>query len=389
MLTACSSTYMPPNSEITNQVLAPVTTIPAVKEVHLNQANTPTIPYSTILSPASTIPEVPVPPINITNENAPFFVQEFLKKTPSIKYPEEVAQILAQQQVNNEVLRLIKPPTQTLRRNWLVYRSRFIEPIRIQAGVQFWHTHRDLLRRVEQEFGVDTSVIVGIIGVESIFGRYTGNFNVLNTLYTLAFYYPEVHNKKVRETMFQKQLADYIVWVQSTQTPYTPKNYYASMSAYNHLGSFAGAMGMPQFMPESVRKYAIDYDKDGVINLTTSVADITASVANFLKQHGWRTNENIILPVAGTPENIALLKANATGKPQPTMQLKDLPSLNIDYAAYRVNADTPFLVVDLPSGNDIAYTLGLYNFYVLTRYNQSFFYALSVHELGQAIKASL
>jgi membrane-bound lytic murein transglycosylase B len=395
MLNGCSSN--PINAGNTNSIITQLTNLPAaqipsVKEVTLTQAtsnpsnsNINNIPQN-ITIPYAAIPEVQK---NTINTNVPFFVQEFIKNNPSIKYPQEVAQALAQQQVNDEVIRLIKPAAQVLRRNWLVYRSRFIEPIRIKAGIQFWQTHRELLSRVEQEFGVDAAAIVGIIGVESIFGRYTGNFNVFNTLYTLAFYYPDTPNKKARETMFQKQLADYILWVQSMQPPYAPANYYASMGAYNHIGSFAGAMGMPQFMPESVRLYAVDYDKDGVINLTSSIPDIVASVANFLKQHGWRTNENVMLPVADTPENMALLKANATGKPQPNMHLKDLPSLNIDYAAYRVNGDTPFVVVDLPSGNDVVYTLGLYNFYVLTRYNQSFFYALSVHELGQAIKVGL
>ncbi len=317
-------------------------------------------------------------PKNKTNyklpENTPFFIADFIKNNPELDNPEQIVNLLTQQTPNDQVIKLISPATQPLRKNWLVYRSKFVEPVRIKSGISFWNQNIDLLKKVEQEFKVDASIIVGIIGVESIFGRQMGNFNVLNTLYTLSFYYPETYNKKDREKMFQKQLVSYINWSQ------TSKN-----NQYNHIGSFAGAMGMPQFMPESIQKYAVDYDKDGIINLTSSVPDVVASVANFLKQHGWKYGEKVILNVDQTSENVALLKANATGKPKPSLKFEDLPSLNLNYANHGLKPDTKMLVVDLPSGNDIEYKIGLENFYVLTRYNQSFFYALSVYELGKAI----
>jgi membrane-bound lytic murein transglycosylase B len=299
---------------------------------------------------------------------------DFIKNNVEIDNPEAVATLLMQQEANQQVVKLVSPASQPLRKNWLVYKSKFIEPTRIKSGVNFWNQNSELLAKVENEFQVDASVIVGIIGVESIFGKHMGNFNVLNTLYTLAFYYPDTPNKQAREQMFQKQLANYIVWTQSNQA-----------NMYTHIGSFAGAMGMPQFMPESIQKYAIDYDNDGTINLSTSIPDVVASVANFLKQHGWKSGEKVILDVDKTPENIALLKANATGKPKPSLTFQDLPSLNFNYANNGLNPDTKLLVVDLPSGSDVDYKIGLENFYVLTRYNQSFFYALSVYELGKSI----
>jgi membrane-bound lytic murein transglycosylase B len=265
------------------------------------------------------------------------------------------------------------PAKEVSRKNWQVYRSKFIEPIRIKAGQEFIANNKALLDKVQTEYGVDSSIIAAIIGVESIYGRYIGNFNVLNTLYTLAFYYPDTPNKTAREIMFQKQLAEYIIWAQD-------------QGSFNHYGSYAGAMGMPQFMPESIRQYAVDYDKDGQIDLINSIPDVVASVANFLKKHGWRQGERIVLDVEPSYENIALLKANATGKPQANLTFSDLPSLKFDYKAIGLAINTPLLVIDLPSGNDVEYKLGLYNFYVLTRYNQSFFYALSVYELANAIK---
>ena len=315
--------------------------------------------------------------------NTPAFIADFIKNNPEIGQPDKIAELLMQQTSNEQVIKLISPASQPLRKNWLVYRSKFVEPMRIKAGVNFWKENSALLKKIEEEFKVDAHIIVGIIGVDSIFGRNMGNFDVLNTLYTLSFYYPNTPNKKEREQMFQKQLASYIVWNQSNNSDNS--NIAINSSNYNHTGSFAGAMGMPQFMPISIQKYAIDYDKDGIINLSSSIPDVLASVANFLKQHGWKAGEKVILDVNKTPENIALLKANATGKPKPALTFKDLPSLNFNYTNYGLSADTKILVVDLPSGSDIEYKIGLENFYVLTRYNQSFFYALSVYELGNSM----
>jgi len=309
-----------------------------------------------------------------SNTEIPLFINDFIKVNPKIKNPAYIAKILAQQVPNQTSIKLMMPAKEVSRKNWQVYRSKFIEPIRIKAGQEFMANNKVLLDKVQNEYGVDAFIIAAIIGVESIYGRYVGNFNVLNTLYTLAFYYPDTPNKISREIMFQKQLANYIIWAQEQG------------NNFNHYGSYAGAMGMPQFMPESIRQYAIDYDKDGIINLTGSIPDVVASVANFLKKHGWKTGEKVVLDIEPSYENIALLKANATGKPQANLTFNDLPSLNFDYKAIGLASNTPLLVIDLPSAYDVEYKLGLYNFYVLTRYNQSFFYALSVYELANAIK---
>jgi hypothetical protein len=137
-------------------------------------------------------------------ENIPFFIKDFIKNNPEINNPEQAVNLLIRQSPNEEAIKLVSPALQPLRKNWLVYRSKFIEPVRIKAGIDFWHDNKELLKKVEEEFKVEAHIIIGIIGVESVFGRHMGNFNVLNTLYTLSFYYPETPNKKDREKMFQK-----------------------------------------------------------------------------------------------------------------------------------------------------------------------------------------
>jgi membrane-bound lytic murein transglycosylase B len=372
LLSACSSTMQnQQNAQLPiNQIPMPPITPPISSSNNsFNNSNLNNI-SSTAVLPSKIRGSYTLP------QNTPLFIIDFIKKYPQIEQAVEAAQILQQQKVNQEVIKLVSPSTQPLRKNWLVYRSKFIEPIRINAGVRFWRENSQLLDNVSSEFGVDPAAIVGIIGVESIYGRQMGNFNVLNTLYSLSFYYPESANKLKRENMFQQQLADYLAWA-------------GTQNNYSHLGSYAGALGMPQFMPQSLLKYAVDYDKDGKINLSSSIPDVVASVANFLKQHGWKTGENVVLDVAPTTANISILKSNATGKPQATQSLKNLSGLEFNAQMYGINQDTPLLVVDLPVGNDVAYKLGMHNFYVLTRYNQSFFYALSVYELGKTIQSQL
>ncbi|XHO03976.1 hypothetical protein ACEQUB_00842 [Ralstonia syzygii] len=174
------------------------------------------------------------------------------------------------------VARLILPPPTPARRSWTAYRGRFIEPVRISAGVQFWQQYGDTLRRAEAEFGVPADVVVGILGVETIYGRDMGNFRVMDALTTLAFDYPDTPNREERSTMFRNQLKDFLLWCRDTGT-----------DAFSVLGSYAGAVGIPQFMPTSIREYALDYDRDGRIDLRNSAVDAIGSVAHFLQMHGW------------------------------------------------------------------------------------------------------
>jgi membrane-bound lytic murein transglycosylase B len=280
------------------------------------------------------------------------------------------------------VARLIMPPTTPGRKSWRAYRSRFIEPIRINAGVRFWEEHRDTLRRAEAEFGVPASVIVGIIGVETIYGRDMGTFRVMDSLSTLAFDYPDTPNRAARTTLFRNQLQDYLLWCRETRT-----------DVFSVLGSYAGAIGIPQFMPTSLREYALDYSGDGRIDLRNSAVDAIGSVARFLQLHGWEPGRPVAWRLGQDEGSRGIASAAADGEPWPTRTLNQLlkAGLRVDEPIDTAReGETGVLVVDLPTPDaPTEYMLGLRNFYVLTRYNRSFFYALSVYQLGEAVKAAM
>lgn len=280
------------------------------------------------------------------------------------------------------VARLILPPATPARRSWTAYRGRFIEPIRIGAGVRFWQQYGDTLRRAEKEFGVPADVIVGILGVETIYGRDMGNFRVMDALSTLAFDYPDTPNREDRSTMFRNQLKDFLLWCRDTGT-----------DAFSVLGSYAGAVGIPQFMPTSIREYAVDYDKDGHIDLRNSAVDAIGSVAHFLQMHGWEPNRPVMWNIAGDTDSQGIAAAAADGQPYPRMTLSKLTRAGLALAP-GVDAareqETDVLMIDLPTpGQPTEYRVGLRNFYVLTRYNRSFFYAAAVYELGQAVRQAM
>jgi membrane-bound lytic murein transglycosylase B len=281
------------------------------------------------------------------------------------------------------VVKLVRPaPTPSIK-NWRVYEARFLDPVRIEAGAKFWRENRATLERAYQQYGVPPETIVGIIGVETIYGRYMGNFRVIDALTTLAFDYPDTPNRADREATFRQNLEDYLVWTRD-----------AALDPGSVLGSYTGAIGIPQFLPSSIVKYAVDYEGNNRIDLRASTADAIGSVAHYLKENGWETGRPVVWHIAADPGSIGIAQAAADGKPEPRWPLVKLlraglllDEPNLDMAA---EGGTDVTVIDLPTpGRPTEYMLGLKNFYVLTRYNRSFFYALAVHELGQRVKARL
>nr|WP_310137052.1 lytic murein transglycosylase B [Burkholderia ambifaria] len=280
-------------------------------------------------------------------------------------------------------VKLVKPAASPTVKNWNVYRSRFIEPIRINAGVKFWKANQATLQRASEEFGVPPEVIVGIIGVETIYGRYMGNFRVLDALTTLTFDYPDTPNRDSRQATFRKNLEDFLVWTRDNQLDPTTV-----------LGSYTGAIGIPQFLPSSIREYAVDFDGTGHVDLRSSPVDAIGSVANYLKQHGWETDRPVVWQITPDTGSLGIAQAAADGQPEPHWALSQLMragmTLNEPAVNITTEAATPVTVIDLPSpGRATEYMLGLKNFYVLTRYNRSFFYALTVYQLGEAVKAQM
>lgn len=299
--------------------------------------------------------------------------------------PETLHNIFNQVSYSATAVKLVTPAPTTAPsvKNWQVYRNRFIEPIRVNAGVKFWQTNKIWLDQAAQTYGVPPEIIVAIIGVETLYGKYMGNFRVLDTLTTLSFDYPDTPNRDAREQMFRKNLEDFLVWSRTS-----------NMDPSAVLGSYAGAIGIPQFMPTSILQYAVDFDGSQQIDLRNSAPDAIGSVANYLKQNGWEAGRPIVWRIADDVGSQGIATAAADGRPEPHWSLNQLTraGMLLNEPTLDTNSEqaTPVTVVDLPSpGQATRYALGLQNFYVITRYNKSFFYAMSVYQLAQAIKAKM
>ena len=278
--------------------------------------------------------------------------------------------------------RLMMPAAVNVRRDWNVYRARFVEPVRLGSGFKFWDDNVALLERAEREFGVPPEIVVGILGVETVYGRNTGSFRVIDALTTLAFDYPDTGRD--RSAFFREQLTDALILA---------RNGMNDVSALR--GSYAGAIGMPQFMPGSILRYAVDYDGDGRIDLVRSTADIIGSVANFLERHGWIRDLATHVPLMRAQEldplQAASIDSMVSAGSVPSLTYADLMSAG--FVATSSPPEAPLALIDLPSGGDaggipiVGYLAGTQNFHVITRYNRSYFYAFSVIELGGTIKA--
>ncbi len=299
------------------------------------------------------------------------------------------------------IRKLVLPPSGSFKKNWVSYRKRFIEPVRLKAGKAFWDQNEAFLKKVAQDSGVPAEVIVSIIGIETIYGRQTGNFRVKDVLSTLAFSYPDTPNKTAREQLFKDQLQDLILLCWSEAGGQLPaKNSSQGINTsrlnacLNQNSSYAGAIGLPQFMPSSIRSFAIDGDGDGHIDLRQSPKDAIASVANFLRKHGWQPGMPIYFPISES--GIDAARALADGEPQLKHTVQELIEKGIltkaqgDLQRGGVEPQSKALIVDLPypdkEGNDqVRYVVGLNNFLSIVQYNRSYFYAQSVAEFAEAL----
>jgi membrane-bound lytic murein transglycosylase B len=263
------------------------------------------------------------------------------------------------------VLKAIAPPADPKVRSWQTYRARFIEPKRTAAGRAFWQRHAATLAKAEALTGVPAEIIVSIIGIETIYGRHLGRFDTFAALATLAFDYPP------RAELFRRELEALLLLARDEHRP--PDSY---------RGSYAGAIGLPQFLPSSIRAYAVDCDGDGRIDLTGSADDAIGSVANFLKEHGWETGGPVAVKVgADETASQSLIAEGILPKRRPQEMMGsgiEIPAEAPDAPAALIDLVTP----DAPT----EYWLGYQNFYVITRYNRSSFYAMAVYQFAQALK---
>jgi membrane-bound lytic murein transglycosylase B len=277
------------------------------------------------------------------------------------------------------VVRAMTPPAVGTPKNWAVYRSRFVEPIRIKAGIKFWQDNRDTLERAERETGVPASIIVGIVGVETIYGQQTGTYRVMDALSTLAFDFPSAHPRKTeRAAFFLSELEAYLSLTARTRT-----------DPLALRGSYAGAMGLPQFMPSSWSKHAIDFDGDSRVDLFNSAADVIGSVANYFVAFKWQRGMPTHYPVqfdTARLDRATLLAPDIVPSFTPQAMADKGVLLDIDALAH----PGKLALVELQNGADAPlYIAGTDNFYAITRYNWSSYYALAVIELGEAVAAAV
>lgn len=276
----------------------------------------------------------------------------------------ELKRVFSRVQRVEPVLEAIARPAERVR-SWEEYRALLITERRIAEGVEFWKKFRRTLARAERKYGVAPEYVVAIIGVETFYGRNTGNWRVVDALTTLAFDYPP------RAGFFRGELEQYLLMARD-----------AGFDVFSMRGSYAGAIGIPQFMPSSARRYAVDFDGNGRIDLQKSRTDAIGSVANFLKLHGWQRDADVLVEarVAGDA-----WRAFAGGL-EPRYSLVALREAGIEFDSPQPAGATGVVVELANAERPSDYRIGLRNFYVITRYNRSALYAAAVAELGRELR---
>ncbi len=282
-----------------------------------------------------------------------------------------VRQTLAEAQRLEAVRNAVMPLPAGQRKDWQAYRQRFVEPGRTEAGRRFLQEHAETLARARDQFGVPVEVIVGILGVETYYGRNTGRYRVVDALTTLAFDYP-AESGRDRSAYFREQLGEFFAWCAKERC-----------QPLEIKGSYAGAMGLPQFMPGNIHLYGTDFDGDGRIDLDNP-ADAIGSVARFLARHGWVRGLNPVFPVEVGGARLAPLLAPDI---LPTFTPEQLETLGAEPLAALPPREA-YALVELQNGEaGSEYVLGSRNFFTLTRYNRSSYYAMAVLQLGREVVA--
>lgn len=276
----------------------------------------------------------------------------------------ELNALFSQAEMLPSVIEAMDRPAEA--RPWFQYRPIFLTEARIAAGVEFWRQYSDVLARAAQTYGVAEEVILAILGVETRYGVHTGRFRVLDSLVTLAFYYPK------RAAFFRSELEQFLLLTREEK-----------IDPLQTRGSYAGAMGMPQFISSSYRHYAVDFDGDGRRDLLNSPADAIGSVANYFSKHGWENGKPVVAVVRVTGDRYKNLLNQGM---KPTIQTDELANYDIE-PVDSLTAKATVALVEVQQQNALEYWLGYNNFYVITRYNRSPLYAMAVHQLSRELRA--
>ena len=306
---------------------------------------------------------LPAHAVDLDRPDVEAFIQTMVRKHDYDRV--KLRGILGEARIDDSVVDMIsKPAEKTL--NWAEYRNIFITRERIDAGAAFWKANHDALERVSAQTGVPIRIVVGIIGVESYFGRITGGHRVLDALTTLAFDYPP------RARYFRGELEQFLLLVREEDMPATAA-----------IGSYAGAMGRPQFMPSSYRAYAVDSSGDGKRDIWNDWSDVAGSIANYFVKHGWRTGEEVVTRATLDQDwqNPAPEPANTL---DPADTIQSLSDKGVMFATDLPN-DGEAQLLALEGADGAEYWVAFHNFFVITRYNRSVMYALAVQQLGQEV----
>ena len=276
-------------------------------------------------------------------------------------------QFAGAKRLDNVLESIAKPAEKRL--SWKQYRPIFVTGKRADKGKMFMQEHRETLNRAEKEFGVPAEIIAAIIGVETYYGRLTGKYTVFDSLTTLGFDYPP------RSAFFKSELKQFLLLSKEE-----------NISVDEMTGSYAGAMGMPQFISSSYRRYAIDFDGDGKRDLWNSVPDVIGSVANYFSEHGWQKGESVTHPV--TVKNTSIVEKKNALKPYVTIKQLTEQGVTLNSKAWvkRLEDNQLVTLLKFEGKKGDEYWLGLKNFYVITRYNHSELYAMAVFQLSEKLK---
>lgn len=273
--------------------------------------------------------------------------------------------IFAEARFKERIVQLMDAPAEG--KPWKDYRPIFVTAERAKGGKEFMAEHRDILLRAEQQFGVPAEIIVAIIGVETRYGKQAGSIRVLDALSTLAFDYPR------RSTFFRSELKAFLLLTRDEQ-----------VNPSSLTGSYAGAMGYGQFMPSSFMHYAIDFDGDGHKDIWHNPADAIGSVANYFVRHGWKSNEPVVSRARFTGNEDDLTWVQGRSNLKPDYQVSQLISLGLQPKT-TLDVEQMATPIRFIGAKGKEYWVGLHNFYVITRYNHSALYAMSVYQLSQKI----
>ena len=283
---------------------------------------------------------------------------------------------LSQARYQLTAAKLIAPAKYPLQKNWAAYRARFIDKAHLDAGRQFWLDHAQILASTEQKTGVPAAIMVGLLGVETNYGRLTGRYRVLDVLTTLSLDYPK--GGKDRSAYFKQELGEFLHLCHQRELPPTQP-----------LGSYAGAMGWPQFMPSAIRKYALQQTPGDAGDLLMNPDDAVASVGNYLMAYGWQANTPTHFPLS-MPQDPQARETLLAPDIVPSFTVQQMLDLGAQLDPSGLTHTGLLAAVELRNGNEASsFVAGTRNFYVITRYNQSSYYAMAVIELGETIKREI